>query len=98
LDRSIAESVESGALVCDSPQTQPQIHFKLADLCLHLLGRPLDKSEQFGNWAKRPLRPEQVHYAAMDAFCQIEIFNKLKHKAQSVALLVLLFFWLPYLL
>uniref|UniRef100_A0A914W020 Uncharacterized protein n=1 Tax=Plectus sambesii TaxID=2011161 RepID=A0A914W020_9BILA len=94
LDQSIAESVEDGggAIVGELPissqrqktHSTSQVHFKLTDLCAHLLGRPLDKSEQFGNWAKRPLRPEQIRYAALDAYCQIEIFNELKRKAQEL--------------
>lgn len=42
------------------------------------MGAELDKSDQFSNWEKRPLRESQLLYAALDAFCLIEIFDVLK--------------------
>ena len=39
----------------------------LASCCEFFLGRALNKSEQMSNWAKRPLSPDQVTYASMDA-------------------------------
>lgn len=44
----------------------------LAKLCL---GKKLDKSNQFSNWAQRPLRKEQLIYAALDAYCLLEIYE-----------------------
>lgn len=54
---------------------------QLVTLCL---GRPLDKSQQFSNWAKRPLTQPQVVYAAADAYCLIEVYNVLKYEAQRL--------------
>ena len=49
--------------------------------CVFLLfGKPLDKSEQFSDWSRRPLREEQVKYAALDAFCLIDIFEELRKR------------------
>lgn len=44
----------------------------LVQLCL---GKKLDKSNQFSNWQQRPLRAEQVQYAALDAYCLMEIYD-----------------------
>ena len=35
----------------------------LSFLVQKCLGKPLDKSQQFSDWERRPLLPEQVHYA-----------------------------------
>uniref|UniRef100_A0A915B1V5 3'-5' exonuclease domain-containing protein n=2 Tax=Parascaris univalens TaxID=6257 RepID=A0A915B1V5_PARUN len=63
------------------PSDEQQLHFKLADLYYRLLGERLDKREQIGNWAVRPLRREQMKYAAMDAYCLIRIYDRMKVRA-----------------
>lgn len=47
----------------------------LSNLVKLCLGKKLDKSNQFSNWQQRPLRVEQMHYAALDAYCLFEIFD-----------------------
>ena len=49
----------------------------LAGLCEKVIGKNLSKYEQMSNWDDRPLRKSQMHYAALDAYVQIEIFGKI---------------------
>ena len=45
----------------------------LSALALLCLGLPLDKHYQISAWRRRPLKPEQLHYAALDAYCLLGI-------------------------
>lgn len=51
----------------------------LVKLCF---GKSLDKSEQISNWENRPLREEQINYAALDAYVLIELFDYLETTVQ----------------
>ncbi|CAG9540593.1 unnamed protein product [Cercopithifilaria johnstoni] len=64
------------------PISDKTVHFRLTDLCQKVLGEALDKTEQIGNWAMRPLRREQMKYAAMDAYCLLNLYDKLKMRAE----------------
>ncbi|CAD8121926.1 unnamed protein product [Paramecium sonneborni] len=46
--------------------------------CLKLFGKELDKVEQISNWQQRPLRSAQIHYAALDAFICLKLYNHYK--------------------
>ncbi len=48
----------------------------LAGLAEQAFGSPLDKRNQRSNWDRRPLREDQMLYAAYDAFVLIELYNK----------------------
>lgn len=39
------------------------------------LGVQLDKSQQRGDWAQRPLKTEQLRYAALDAVCTLLLYE-----------------------
>lgn len=55
----------------------------LVRLCL---GKKLDKSNQFSNWEKRPLRNDQCLYAALDAFCLIEIYDVIEREISKIGI------------
>ncbi|XP_059470250.1 exonuclease mut-7 homolog [Neocloeon triangulifer] len=59
----------------------------LSSLVYQCLGKPLNKENQFSNWERRPLRENQIIYAALDAYCLLQIFDILKHccREQNIA-------------
>uniref|UniRef100_V9KEI2 Putative exonuclease mut-7-like protein n=1 Tax=Callorhinchus milii TaxID=7868 RepID=V9KEI2_CALMI len=58
----------------------------LSLLVRHVLGKPLDKTEQLSNWEKRPLRQNQIIYAAIDAYCLLEVYEPLLREPQQFGL------------
>lgn len=55
----------------------------LSTLVQQCFGAPLNKADQFSNWEKRPLRDSQLVYAALDAYCLIEIYDVLKQCCEN---------------
>jgi len=47
----------------------------LSNVCQAVLGKALDKREQMSDWERRPLSPEQVRYAALDAHALVSILD-----------------------
>ena len=49
----------------------------LGYVCEQMLGKAICKAERMSNWENRPLRKAQLHYAALDAYCQVPIIEAL---------------------
>lgn len=56
---------------------------KLVELCL---GKRLKKLDQFSNWERRPLRESQIIYAALDAYCLIEVYEAIKSQCNRIGI------------
>ncbi|XP_055353864.1 exonuclease mut-7 homolog [Paramacrobiotus metropolitanus] len=57
---------------------KPQTKFSLSSIVEKLLGSPLCKLECRSNWERRPLREAQINYAALDAYCLLEVYWQLE--------------------
>ena len=49
-------------------------------------GKPLDKKTARSNWGQRPLNHRQMHYAAIDAFVQIKIYDHLHLRCRELGI------------
>ena len=58
----------------------------LSGLCASVLGKPLSKAEQIGDWSRRPLRPSQLVYAALDAWVCLAIYQSFTSRASQQGL------------
>jgi len=55
----------------------------LTGLCKMALGKGVDKAQQCSNWDRRPLKREQVEYAAMDAWVLLPLYEALLEMANQ---------------
>ncbi|KAK9844108.1 hypothetical protein WJX81_004674 [Elliptochloris bilobata] len=60
-----------------SVQHPGPVRLSLATLTARVIGRRMDKAQQCSAWGARPLTPEQVSYAAADAACLVDMFDRL---------------------
>jgi len=66
------------------PRVQQPVGLKR--MCLYALQQRVDKEQQVSNWNSRPLSPEQVEYAALDAFSLLMLYDVLNERASSEGL------------
>lgn len=55
----------------------PEERKGLANMCDKILGKPICKKYTLTDWGRRPLLLNQIHYAAMDAFIPIILYEKM---------------------
>lgn len=68
-------------------ELRPDLYsYSLKACCLEILGVSMSKEEQKSDWHKRPLAPEQVAYAALDAEWTMRLFQKLQKMEKSLAI------------
>eukprot|EP00892_Ulva_mutabilis_P005724 jgi/Ulvmu1/3523/UM163_0004.1 len=57
----------------------------LSGLSEAVLGKPMDKAMQTSDWSRRPLSPQQLHYAALDAAVQVHLLVRMCRTAAVTA-------------
>ncbi|GBL77307.1 Exonuclease mut-7 [Araneus ventricosus] len=59
-------------------EIREQKNIGLSRLCELILGLPLNKEERLCDWEERPLAESRLEYAALDALCLVQMYDKLK--------------------
>ena len=71
-------------LIAEHSDGSQMKHFGLSRACEFFLGKQLDKAEQCSDWLARPLSPEQVEYASLDAWSCAKIYTVLQQKLNKL--------------
>ncbi|XP_013417468.1 exonuclease mut-7 homolog isoform X1 [Lingula anatina] len=92
-DKVVEDSGSASAAPCSEKSYTVIKTFKteergLSDLVRQCLGKPLNKSQQMSDWERRPLRPAQITYAALDAYVLLEVYQVLTSKITAYGLKV----------
>jgi hypothetical protein len=58
----------------------------LRDVCAHFCAQQMSKDEQTSDWAARPLRAEQLAYAALDASANLRVLDAIESDWGEAAL------------
>jgi hypothetical protein len=58
-------------------------HRGLSAFTEEILGSPLNKTQQKSDWEKRPLTPQQIKYAALDAYCLLMLHDRVTQQKQQ---------------
>lgn len=56
---------------------------------VQILGKRMNKTQQCSDWQMRPLSPQQVEYAALDALSLVQVFDAEEPSRDRVARLVI---------
>ncbi len=80
LDKVVTEVVKVGNVfgLSELESSEAKKIKGLSKLTQRCFGKPLDKSECMSNWGNKPLRFNQMKYAALDAFILIQIHEFLQ--------------------
>jgi hypothetical protein len=86
LNDTTGEVPDSGEVQAETPAVMPKElpceprrkvkNIGLSSLCEYMLGKGLDKTEQCSVWTRRPLRPLQIRYGALDAYCILMLYDR----------------------
>ncbi|KAF4354025.1 hypothetical protein G4B88_011188 [Cannabis sativa] len=57
----------------------------LSGLAMKILGAGLNKTRRNSNWEQRPLTPNQLEYAALDAVVLVHIFGHVRNHSQTAS-------------
>ena len=63
-----------------APRQNALARISLATLAARVTGAGLDKAQQCSAWGARPLSAAQTAYAAADAACLVDIFDRLLYR------------------